>query len=76
MNRVEIDGFTVQGLCVRTSNLDEAQGALPQAVTQAWGRIWHYFSDPQCPHRRAYTTDFERYRADGRIDICIAVEAS
>lgn len=30
-------------------------------------------SDPQCPHRMAYTTDFERDQADGQIDICIAV---
>ena len=51
----------------------EAHGAQPQAVIEAWGRIWRYFADPECEHQRAYTTDFERYQADGQIDIYIAV---
>ena len=51
----------------------EAHGAMPQAVIEAWGRIWRYFADSKCLHQRAYTTDFERYQADGQIDICIAV---
>lgn len=51
----------------------EAHGVMPQAVIEAWGRIWRYFADPQCLYRRAYTTDFERYLADQRVDICIAV---
>lgn len=51
----------------------EATGAMPQAVIGAWGRIWRYFADPLCPQVRAYTTDFECYRSDGRIDIYIAV---
>lgn len=51
----------------------EAPGAMPQAVVEAWGRIWRYFSDPLCPHKRAYTTDFECYSADGRTEIYIAV---
>lgn len=53
----------------------EATGTLSQAVIDAWGRIWRYFEDPQCPYQRAYTTDFERYGAEGRIDIFIAVRA-
>ena len=53
----------------------EATGVMPQAVIDAWGRIWRYFADPQCPHQRAYTTDFERYGTAGRIDIFIAVRA-
>lgn len=51
----------------------EAHGALPQAVIEAWGRIWRYFANPECEHRRAYTTDFERYQAEGQIAIYIAV---
>ena len=54
----------------------EVHGAHPQAVIEAWGRIWRYFADPHCLHQRAYTTDFERYQADGQIDICIAVQPS
>ena len=51
----------------------ESHGTLPQVVIEAWGHIWRYFADPECSHQRAYTTDFERYQADGQIDICIAV---
>lgn len=51
----------------------DAPGAMPQAVVDAWARIWRYFADPQCPHQRAYTTDFERYSAQGRAEIFIAV---
>lgn len=51
----------------------DTQGPMPQAVIEAWGRIWHYFADPHCPHTRAYTTDFERYGQEGTIEICIAV---
>lgn len=51
----------------------EAPGAMPQAVIEAWGRIWRYFADSKCLYQRAYTTDFERYQPDGQIDIFIAV---
>lgn len=51
----------------------ETHGAPPQAVIEAWGRIWRYFADLECLHHRAYTTDFERYQVDGQIDIYIAV---
>ncbi len=54
----------------------EAPGAMPQAVIDAWARIWRYFSDPQCPHARAYTTDFECYLSDAATDIYIAVRPS
>lgn len=51
----------------------DAPGPMPQAVIDAWGRIWRYFVDPHCPYQRAYTTDFERYGAEGLIEIFIAV---
>ena len=54
----------------------DAPGALPQAVVDAWARIWRYFDDPLCPHQRAYTTDFECYAPDGLTTICIAVMPS
>jgi len=50
-----------------------AHGAMPQAVMEAWGRVWAYFSDPQCAHQRAYTSDFERYGPAGVVDIHIAL---
>ncbi len=54
----------------------QVHGAMPQAVVEAWGRAWAYFADPHCAHQRAYTTDFERYGADGAVDIFIALAAT
>lgn len=51
----------------------DAPGAMPQAVIDAWGRIWRHFADPLCPDQRAFTTDFERYGTEGLIEIYIAV---
>ena len=50
-----------------------AHGSMPQALIQAWGTIWEYFSgDPK--YQRAYTFDFELYQAPDRVDIHIAVK--
>lgn len=51
----------------------EAQGTMPQATLQAWSAVWAYFSDSGCPHRRAYTTDFERYDGPERVSVCVAL---
>lgn len=50
-----------------------AEGELPQAVIDAWQRIWGFFEQPDCPYHRAWTTDFEHYVAPDRADIYIAV---
>lgn len=54
----------------------EAKGPMPQAVVQAWEGIWRYFADPHCPHSRAYTTDFERYGAQGQVEVFVGVLAA
>lgn len=51
----------------------EARGDRPQSVINAWKRVWAYFAEPNCPHKRVYTTDFERYGLDGTVDIYIAL---
>lgn len=51
----------------------EVKGAVPQAVIEAWQFIWQYFADAQCPYKRTFSTDFERYRSKGLVDICVAV---
>lgn len=53
----------------------ESRGAMPQALVATWLEIWSYFEDPQCPHQRAYTTDFEYHRATGAVDVHIALLA-
>lgn len=50
------------------------QGDMPQAVIDAWGEIWAYFSDPSCSHQRAYTVDFEHYTSDKKVDVYIAIK--
>jgi len=50
------------------------EGEMPQMVIDAWGEIWQYFSDPDCPHQRAYTVDFEHYTSDKKVDIYIAIK--
>lgn len=54
----------------------DAPGAMPQAVVDAWTRVWRYFADPLCPHQRTYSTDFESYPPDGLKEIFIGVRPS
>ncbi|UUO06506.1 AEC family transporter [Blastopirellula sp. J2-11] len=51
-----------------------AHGKQPQAVIDAWQEIAAYF--PNSPHRRAYTTDFERYddQSPDMVEIFVAIE--
>jgi predicted transcriptional regulator YdeE len=48
-------------------------GELPNLVIQVWKEIWEYFST-QVEYRRAYTTDFELYEKQDKVDIYIAVK--
>ncbi|OED60175.1 hypothetical protein A165_24810 [Vibrio tasmaniensis ZS-17] len=50
------------------------EGALPQAVIDLWGEVWAYFNDPDCPHTRTYTTDFEFYKGETEVEISIAIQ--
>lgn len=50
-----------------------AHGSMPQALIETWGTIWTYFT-PEQKYQRAYTYDFELYRAPDRVDIHIAVK--
>ena len=50
-----------------------AEGAMPQAVVEAWQAVWAHFAEPTAPDR-AYTADLERYRGGGAAaDLLIAV---
>lgn len=50
-----------------------AQGPMPQALIQMWATIWNYFSSGS-KYDRAYTADFELYRASDKVDIHIAIK--
>ena len=49
------------------------KGTMPQAVIEAWGDVWAYFSAKDCPHQRAYTTDFECYANMDEVSIHISI---
>ncbi|MCL2914261.1 GyrI-like domain-containing protein [Shewanella corallii] len=52
-----------------------ASGEMPQTVITLWQQIWQYFSEADCPHTRAYTSDFESYvMNESRVDIAIALK--
>jgi predicted transcriptional regulator YdeE len=51
----------------------EAKGTLPQAVIETWGEIWSYFTAADCPHTRAFDTDFEYYLSESEAEIYIGI---
>jgi len=66
---------------VETVDINEGQylkfhktGEMPQAVIELWTEVWNYFSDDNCQHERAYTTDFELYKGLDEVEIAIAIK--
>ncbi|WP_282176216.1 GyrI-like domain-containing protein [Vibrio nereis] len=51
-----------------------AKGEMPQVVIDLWGEVWRYFDAEDCPHSRAYTTDFEFYKGHDEVEISIALK--
>lgn len=49
-------------------------GEMPQVVISLWGQVWEHFNSSNCPHTRAYTTDFEHYKSENEVEILIAVK--
>lgn len=49
------------------------KGEMPQAIIDAWIRVWAYFEDPSIDERRAYETDFEHYISMNEAEIYIGV---
>ena len=52
----------------------ESSGAMPQAVIAAWGQVWDFFAQENCPYQRAYSTDFERYEGVDVVRVFIALK--
>ncbi|WP_395607348.1 GyrI-like domain-containing protein [Pseudomonas sp. B22129] len=50
----------------------EAQGPMPDAIIQAWQRVWAYFEQPDV-EARAFVTDFELYQADNQAQVYIGI---
>ena len=49
------------------------EGKFPKAIIETWQKIWSYFSDVNCQHKRKYTTDFEYYNGPEKVSIYIAI---
>ncbi|GAC1662966.1 MAG: GyrI-like domain-containing protein [Ktedonobacteraceae bacterium] len=52
-----------------------AEGQMPQALIETWGKIWKYFSE-EGEHARAYTTDYERHdmNSQSKVEVYIAIK--
>jgi predicted transcriptional regulator YdeE len=51
-------------------------GRMPEAIVNAWGKVWNYFAQSSAA-RRAYTTDFELYKTtngEASAEIYVAIE--
>lgn len=69
------DTDNLQTLKIQAGNylVFSAKGEIPQIVIETWGDIWKYFSSEGCEHTRVYSTDFEYYKSQNEVEICIAV---
>ncbi len=50
------------------------QGAMPQAVIEAWGEVWNYFNSDDCSYRRSYNVDFEKYIGTETVEVYIGIK--
>jgi predicted transcriptional regulator YdeE len=50
----------------------EADGKQPESIINTWKYIWKYFDDHSAPQRK-FTTDFEKYISDSKVEIYIAI---
>nr|WP_238930483.1 GyrI-like domain-containing protein [Vibrio sp. S9_S30] len=49
------------------------KGTMPSMVVELWQQIWAYFSNEHCEYKRAYRTDFEKYKSEEDVEIYIGV---
>lgn len=50
------------------------KGTMPQAVFEAWERVWEYFAAPRMDWQRCCATDFEQYVGTDEVAVCIGVK--
>lgn len=50
------------------------EGEMPGVVITLWGQIWQYFNESDCPHQRAYQSDFEYYKSESQVEIYIGIQ--
>ena len=52
----------------------DAKGEMPQVAIEVWGKVWSYFAAENAKHQRAYTNDFEYYKSQNEVEICISIK--
>ena len=52
----------------------QSEGVVPECVINAWQEVWAYFSNENCSHARAYTTDFELYESPTKVNVYSALK--
>ncbi len=50
----------------------DVKGAIPEGLIETWGGIWKYFESSK-ELKRAFTIDYERFRANGKVAIYVAI---
>ncbi|MGA4995782.1 GyrI-like domain-containing protein [Nonomuraea bangladeshensis] len=65
------EGMVAVRVPARQALLVEARGQLPQALVEAWQRVWKHTESGGVPPR-AFTTDVEVHHPDG-VDLYLAI---
>jgi predicted transcriptional regulator YdeE len=75
-DKVESSTVELESVKIQEGNylVFSGQGQVPDIVFETWSKIWSYFKNENCPHTRAYSTDFEFYKSQNEIEIHIAVK--
>lgn len=49
------------------------EGNFPETVISLWQEIWTFFDKHNCPYKRAYNYDYEKYTGADKIEIYISI---
>ena len=75
-DRVESSTIELESVKIQEGNylVFSSQGQIPNIVFETWAKIWNYFGNANCPHSRAYSTDFEFHKSQYEIEIHVAIK--
>jgi predicted transcriptional regulator YdeE len=75
-DKVESSTVALESVKIQEGNylVFSARGNVPNIVLETWSKIWSHFESENCPHVRAYSTDFEFYKSQNEIEIHIAIK--
>jgi predicted transcriptional regulator YdeE len=73
---VEASTVELEGVKIQQGNylVFSGEEQVSQVVFETWSKVWSYFSRENCPHIRAYLTDFEFYKSQNDVEIHIGIK--